>query len=175
MRSFYKISFNQEFTYGVGFPEEEEDFDISHNGTITDWKPIVLKLKDGPFSDYQANSEACRLCSIKLKTIIDQHKSPQDEIQWLPMIVKDEHGEERDYFILHFPVIYNVIDKENSTFFGDNQLIKPVFSLRKIGGHKIFNYDSYNFFSFFISKDIKKATEKAECTNLSISKVPLVE
>jgi hypothetical protein len=171
MRNFYKISFFQDFIYGVGVPENKENFDVPDEGVITDWEPIILKLEEGSFSDYQANSAACRLCSIKLKSIIEQHKSSQDEIQWLPMIVKDENGEEREYFILHFPVMYDVIDKEKSTFFGGNRLIKPVFSLKKIGEHKVFNYHSSNFFSFFISEDIKKAIEKTKCTNLNISKI----
>ena len=175
MKKHFEVSFYQEFIYGVGFPEKEEDFDVPEDGIITNWNPILLNLKDGSFSDYQANSEACRLCSSKLRSIIDRNKSPQDQIQWLPMVVKDEHGEEREYFILHFPVIYDVIDRENSTYFGEDQLIKPVFSLRKIGRHKVFNYDSYNFFSFFISEDIRKDIEKEKCTNLNISKIQVVE
>lgn len=175
MKKYFEVSFYQDFIYGVGVPENEGSFDVPHDGFITNWKPIVLKLEEGSFSDYQANSAARRLCSSKLKAIIDHYKSPQDEIQWLPMVVKDEHGEEREYFILHFPVIYDVIDRENSTYFGEDQLIKPVFSLRKIGRHKVFNYDSYNFFSFFISEDIRKDIEKEKCTNLNISKIQVVE
>ena len=117
MKNFYKVSFYQEFIYGVGFPEKEEDFDVPEDGIITNWNPILLNLKDGSFSDYQANSEACRLCSSKLRSIIDRNKSPQDQIQWLPMVVKDEHGEEREYFILHFPVIYDVIDSSVQDIF----------------------------------------------------------
>lgn len=175
MKKYFEVSFYQDFIYGVGFPDNEEDFDVPHDGFITDWKPITLHLRDGPFSDYQANSEACRLCSSKLRSIIDRNKSPQDQIQWLPMIVRDSSGEEREYFILHFPDVYDVIDRENSTFFGKDQLIKPVFSLRKIGEHKVFNYDPYNFFSFFISEDIRKDIEKKKFTNLNISKTRVVE
>lgn len=175
MKKFYEISFFQDCIYGVGFSENEEDFDVPHEGFITHWQPIILHLKDGPFSDYQANSEACRLCSSKLKSIIDQYKSSVDEIQWLPMIVKDEHGEEREYFILHFPVAYDVLDKERSLFFKEDQLIKPVFSLKKIDEHEVLNYDPYNFFGFLASEDIKREIEKEKCTNLSINKVPVVE
>ena len=89
------------------------------------------------------------------------------------MIVRDSSGEEREYFILHFPIVSDVLDIKHSTFFGKAQLIKPVFSLKKIGGHKVFNYDVCNFFSFFISEDIRNAIQEAGCTNLNISKVPL--
>ena len=82
---------------------------------MKNWKPIILKLKDGSFSDYQENSAVCRLCSIKLKSIIDQHKSFQNEIQWLPVYVKSGDGETREYFILHFPVLAPVIKKPTST------------------------------------------------------------
>lgn len=174
---YYRICYPQDFVYGVGFPEDEEDkdFEVPDNGVVKNWKPIVFKLKDGSFSDYQANSAACRLCSIKLKSIIDQHKSFQDEIQWLPVYVKNDDGDTREYFILHFPNEPDVIDWEKSITVDKRFVVKPVFSLKKIDRRKVFNYPSGGAIVLLVSEDIRKAIEKAGCTNLSISKAPLVD
>ncbi len=57
---YFRVCYPQDFVFGVGFPEnkEDEDFDVPDNGVTTNWRPIVLRLKDGPFSDYQANSNS---------------------------------------------------------------------------------------------------------------------
>lgn len=174
---YYKIGFPQNSIYGLGVPENKEDewFQVPCDGKITDWKPITLKLKDGLFSDYQGSNPVCRLCSAKLRSIIDNLKSPTDEIQWLPMFVKNEYGEEREYFILHFPVVYDVIDRNRSIIVEPDHIVKPVFSLKKLGEHKVFNYYSSNFIGFIVSEDIKKEVEKEKCTNLVFSKAPLVD
>lgn len=176
-KKYYRICYPQEFIYGVGFFEDKEnrDFDVPDDGVITNWKPITLKLKDGPFSDYQANSAACRLCSMKLKSIIEEHKSPEDEIQWLPAVVKNEKDEKREYFVLHFPNESDVIDWGKSITIDKHFVVKPVFSLSKIGSRKVFNYPSGGAIVLLVSEDIKEEIEKANCTNLSINKVPLVD
>lgn len=177
MKKYYRISFPQDSKYGIGIPEckENEDFEVPNEGRVLNWKPITLVLKGGPPSDYQGSNPTYRVCSKKLKLIIEEHQSPQDEIQWLPMILIEEEGKELEYFILHFPESYDVIDKEKSIIFGGDQIVKPIFSLNKINGHEIFNYDPFNFLGFVISESVKKGIEKAGCTNLSISKVPMVD
>lgn len=173
---FYELCFPQDTSYGVAFPENEnDDIDIPDEGKITDWKPIILNLMDGHFSDYQANSFACRLCSEKLKSIFDGFKSPVDEVQWLPVIVRNKEGEERKYYVLHFENEYDVINWGESITAGKNFVVKPVFSIKKIAEHQVFNYPSSESMGLIVSEKIKKEIEKANCTNLSISKVPLVD
>ena len=177
MKKYYRVSFPQDSKYGIGIPEfkKDEDFEIPNQGKILNWKPITLLLKEGPLSDYQGGNPVYRLCSKKLKSIIDQYKSWLDDIQWLPMTVKEKNGKEYEYFILHFPECYDVIDKEKSIIYGEDQIIRPVFSLNKIDDHEVFNYDPFNFLGLVISENTKKGIEKAGCTNLSINKVPLVD
>ena len=176
MKKYFRISFPQDSKYGVVIPEckESEDLKIPNQGKVLNWKPITLSLKEGPPSDYQGSNPIYRLCSKKLKSIIDQYKSSVDAIQWLPMIIKEKNGTEYEYFILHFPECSDVIDKGKSIIYGEEQIVKPVFSLTKINGHEVFNYDPFNFLGLVISERIKNEVEKAGCTNLSISKVPLV-
>ena len=175
---YYAIGFPQDSPYGVGVTSDGERFsflDVPDSGRITHWEPILLNLKEGGFSDYQGSNPVCRLCSEKLKSIIENCKSAQDEIQWLPMLVRDEQGEEREYFILHFPEEPDVIDWKNSITVDRRVVVKPVFSLRKIGEHKVFNYPSGAFLGFIISEDVKKEIEKANCNGFVVSKVPLVD
>ena len=173
---YYIICFPQDTLYGIAFPDDKDnEVDIPDQGKITDWKPIIFNLIDGSFSDYQANSEVCRLCSEKLRSILDTFKSQTDEIQWLPVTVRSKEGEEREYYILHFENEYDVIDWDQSITVDKHFVVKPVFSIKKIDKHKVFNYPSSQGMGLLISEDIKNEVEKAGCTNLSISKVPLVE
>ncbi|MFW9928715.1 MAG: imm11 family protein [Candidatus Thorarchaeota archaeon] len=173
---FYKIGFPQNSVYGIGSPENANNsFIVPNDGKITDWKTIFLRLEDGPFSDYQGSNPVCRLCSKKFKTIIDHGRSESDEIQWLPVKLINEQGEQREYFILHFPVSYDVLDRGRSIIVDMNHIVKPVFSLEKISNHKVFNYNSDNVLSFIISEDIKIKIEAAHLTNIVFSEAPLVK
>ena len=172
--NYYQMSFPADTSYGVGFPENTEEFDVPDKGKIDHWEPILLILQDGPFSDYQGNLEAARLCSSKLKKIVEEYQSPIDEIQWLSMYVRDANGKQRDYFILHFPFEYDVIDWGKSITIQKNTVVKPVLSKEKVKGHQIFNYTSGAFITCVVSEDLKRAIHRAGCTGMSFLKIPLV-
>lgn len=90
-----------------------------------------------PWSDYQPNSFAWPLMSLKLRDIIDCHASGEEQYEWLPINIHSEKGDSRTYFVLIFNKPHDVLDLEHSVFhrFLDkpDHLVKPVFSQQKIG------------------------------------------
>jgi len=94
--------------------QEEERFGVAHalekpameflpdEGTVENWKPLLMELRGGDFPDYLSSNLGCRMCSERLRKILQEHRSPLDLLQWLDVVVKDKQ-EDRNYFILHFP------------------------------------------------------------------------
>ena len=68
---------------------------------VQHWTPIDYVLEDGDFGDYPRELEAYRLCSTRLKEVIEENKSSEDPLEWLPASVENEAGERRDYWVLN--------------------------------------------------------------------------
>jgi hypothetical protein len=179
MDKLFRIHMPIRAKYGVArLPGGPLSVGLPMTGHLQNWVPIYFNLGEGGFSDYQGNSSVFKMCSLKMKTILDENKGPCDEIQWLTTYVKDEHREEREYYILHFPEEYDTIDWNKSRLHKNKPggVIAPVFSRKKIEEkHRVFNYPDSGGLAIVITEDIKKKLEKANCTGIVFSKAPLVD
>ncbi|NGX30708.1 MAG: hypothetical protein K940chlam8_00057 [Chlamydiae bacterium] len=178
MDKLFRIHFPIQDNYGTARPPGGLDSveDLPRAGSVKNWEPLYFNLEEGDFADYQGNSPVFKMCSVKMKTILDENKGSEDEMQWLRAFVKSEQGEEREYYIQHFPKFYDTVDWDRCILQKDkSRVIKPVFSRKKIEGkHKIFNYPKSRL-ALVITEDIKKKLQKAKCTGIVFSKVPLVD
>ena len=68
---------------------------------VQHWEPIEYILENGLFGDYPREQARYRLCSNRLKLLIDDHKSELDPLEWLPAWVENEHHERRRYWVLN--------------------------------------------------------------------------
>jgi len=153
-------------------PPETDLFILLDSGTpVSEWEGLHFTMKGGTFSDYLANNHAARLCSAKMRKILDHMKSEIDELQWLPVIVENENGEQRQYFILHFPITYDVLNEKESIFGAYNSIIKPVISQSKAHGHNIFTFHGAAQLSFRISEPVKVEIQKEKCTGMEFERV----
>ncbi len=161
--------------YGCAYaPQETDLFILPDSGVrVISWQKLVLRLKDGDFCDYLANDLGGRLCSKKLKLIVDRTISPKDRIQWLDTIVIDKNGQERDYYLLHFPVNFPVVNKKNSIM-SDELVVKPVFSKNEICNLNVFTLPDTPGITIYISKILKKSIIANNCTGVAFSRVPIV-
>jgi len=127
MTKCYKVLFDDRGIYGVAkTPNKGPHFTLPDSGTVEDWQTLILELVEGDFADYLPSNLGCRLCSKRLKDLLESHASSVDELQWLPVIVR-EGTEQRPYSILHFPNPPDVLNKEKSIFARDF-VVKPVLS-----------------------------------------------
>lgn len=178
MSLFYYLHYSEEEDYepyGVAYaPEETDLFVIPVSGiNLSDWKEIQFNLKEGDFADYLANDLGGRLCSSKLKKIVDDNISQKDQIQWLNVSVINENNEERTYYILHFPVNIDILNKEKSTITEDGVVVKAVLANETIKDLNIFTLPDEGGITTFVSKKIKKIIEESGCTGVAFSKVPI--
>lgn len=70
---------------------------------IEDWAEEELTLEDGGFGDYPRELRGFRLCSDRLRHVLDEQAGKQDRLQWLGVYVADRGGERRRYWILNLP------------------------------------------------------------------------
>jgi hypothetical protein len=169
MALYYQVLFDEKAVYGVAETVSKVGlFTLPYGGVVEDWQPLVLALREGEFSDYLSSNLGCRLCSDRLKGILQKCASPDDKLQWLAVEVH-RGAEQRDYWILHFPVPPDVLNKGKSILAGDF-VVKPVLSEGAIGQHQVFAYPKAGEMKLFVAEPVKRAIEAAGCTGMELSR-----
>ncbi|WP_456786625.1 hypothetical protein [Cellulomonas sp. P5_C5] len=87
--------------------------------------------------DLVTTADAIRLVSPRMREIFDAHLGPDDEIQWLPGTVTRSDGTTLAYWVPHFPVHHDLLNREHSTFGPSGLPIVYVLSRAKLAGHAI--------------------------------------
>ena len=162
--------------YGVAYSVKDSDPDILPKGGnwVDNWEDIVYKLEDGGSADYLADDLGARLCSERLRGVVDENKSETDKIQWLRAMVLDAEDQKREYYILHFPEDFPIVNKNKSLISGQT-IIKPVLDIKVIRGHNIARIpiSSIHGGRYFVSDTLRKAIKKAKITGIGFLQVPL--
>src|SRR5690242_6574940 len=122
---YHKITFSDEIPFGIAQLQEQDItgscfpppgiFLLPYSGSVTDWTSLSLLLTNGDFVDYLASDLGCRLCSSRLKSLIQAHASDLDVLQWLPVTVMCS-SDAKDYFILHFPSPPDILNRDDTIF-----------------------------------------------------------
>jgi len=169
MTKVYKVLFAEEGVFGVAKVTAKVDlFALPYSSRVVDWQPLVLDLIEGEFADYLSSNLGCRMCSRCLQDILDAHASSDDELQWLPVIVR-RGSDQRAYSILHFPNAPDVLNKHKTLFAGEF-VVKPVLSQSAIGSHRVFSFPKGGELPLFVSEHVKIAMEAAGCTGFQLSR-----
>lgn len=151
---------------GVAFIKNHTKLDLlPDQGWVDNWETKQFTLKNGRYTDYLAANIGCRLCSEKFHSTLERCKSPKDVLQWLPAEVENESGEKRVYYVLHFPVLNDMLDKTKSKYAG-NILTKHVIDTKLCIGHDVFSYIKCSSLSFIVSAKVRKELKKENCQGL---------
>ena len=136
---------------------------------ILEWSPPLFIVEDGGFTDYQNNNKSLRLCSKRMKKIIDEVAPEDSRRQWLDVDVM--LGDEKiTYFALHFTEGYEVLNTEKSTYSQANgKIIKVVLESQKCHGLDLFRVPGYRD-STYISHRLKLAFQKNGLTGMEYKK-----
>lgn len=93
---------------------------------VKDWESLVLTLKDGPYCPFNDCVGSANVVTEELKELI-QSFVPQDyDVEFLPVKVKSEEYGDKLCYILHFTKIFDVIDRENTIYFEDTDVILKI-------------------------------------------------
>jgi|GEM_PF-6301469 len=170
--------------------EEAEDFDLGLACEPDNWnylqlygtrgKPFpniilpLLTLKNGGFADYQA-SNVGTLCSHKLMSVLEANKAESDVLEWFDIFIANEQGEQRKYHLLHFPVVFDVLDLEHSVISHamDGLPVIPCLSYPLVKDHHVFAMPKASV-GFFISDFVREKILEADCLGLGFAPVKAI-
>ena len=177
MTEFYQVLPSEDYEisgYGVAYSIVNEPQDIlPKSGVPVDsWEPIFYKLKEGSYADYLADNIGARLCSPKLKDVIEKNLSGCDIIQWLKAYIVDTQNNQIEYSILHFPVNFSIINNKESVMVGE-VVVKPVLKLNAVRDHNILKECIPKIYGgrFFVSKHLMQNIIKEDITGIGFSPV----
>ena len=172
MTKYFKVLFDDVGIHGVAYvlDKKKDLFCLPYFGPVADWQPRALELREGECADYLANDLGCRLCSERLKNILDSEASPSDVLQWLPAEVRCA-GITHKYWILHFPSPPDVLDK-NRTKFADRFVVMPVLSKEAVADHRVFIYPEAGEHRMFVAEPVKRIIDASGCTGMEFSRAP---
>lgn len=133
-------------------------------GRVEDWEASSLIISRTKFADMQPEVRGLRLCSPRFREVIDAVRSPRDEVQWLDATVEDPIGEQRPYFVLHFPSVPDLLDRQGSTF-GPGGVIRQVFRASALTGRVVVPPPDLPAMDFILADEGRRALEETGATD----------
>jgi hypothetical protein len=136
------------------------------------WEPLRLRVESGKLVDQLPSNVGGRFCSERMRAVIDQHRGPLDELEWLPATVVDNSGVEHPYWVLHLLGESDFVDRSSSIMVR-GFVVKAVLDSRKVAGRHLlrFSGDSQRW---IVSDQLRSAFAEAGCVGLTYTKVPVV-
>lgn len=170
--NYYSLTREKNDRHGVAYAPKDITFKLLYKkGHIGDWEPLNFELRDGEYSDYQANNLGWHLCSGTLKKCIESFTTGTEGLQWLPVEVHSHRGEARTFFVLHMWPTCDVLLKSRSIFSGDH-LVKPVFNAAAIRNLNLFAVSGTS--NVYVSGLVRTTVRSANITGIDFLKVPVV-
>jgi hypothetical protein len=160
---------------GLATARAPYDFEVSRRlmdgNEVTDWEPLRFELDEGAVVDYLANTFAYRLCSERLRDVLEGGRGAPDVVQWLSAIVVDQRGRELPYWVLHFPTVPQVLNRSRSLLAGP-MVVKAVLDRQLIDGHRLLTLPK-DLTTLMLADQVKSAIEAAGCTGMKFSPIPM--
>ena len=155
-----------------GDDDPELDMILDEPATVDEWSGLELRLPSGGLTDYLANDVGVRLCSLRLRDLIESHRSATDEVQWLQAQVLDSSGQGHPYFVLHFVSHPDVLDRERTITARDDFVVKAVLDRNRVAGHNVFAFPGAEI-RVIVSGVLRHAILAAGCTGVDFSELPI--
>ena len=128
----------QQHAVAMGPDDPALDRRLALSGTIDDWAPPYLQLTPGPIHDYLPNDSGLRLCSEKLRGLLEEGRAAVDSIEWLPATVS-QGDMQLTYWALHFVETPDVLHRVKSVFAGP-MLVKAHLDRVRVDGHRLIGF-----------------------------------
>ena len=154
--------------YGPDDPER--DGLVQEPGRVEQWLVPALHVTGGAPTDYLANSIGVRLCSARLRDVIESCRGEDDQIQWLSAEVFDSSGARHEYQVLHFVDLPDVLDAKRTILVDPNFVVKPVVSRRKCLGRHVLAFPGADI-RWIVSEVVRESVVASGCTGMEFSEV----
>ena len=158
---FYEIIVRGNAKGGVLYAPPTWPTPIARDGEeVCNWKSLVLTLQDGPYRNYNMCVGQANIVSEQLKNVLAEYCESNPNIEFLPVkVTSDEYGD-RIYYIMHFKIVFDVIDEKRTLYVpGTDSIIKLRLDYNKVEKLKIFNSRPY-VNDVIVSEDVRKAIKR---------------
>lgn len=139
---YYKIIVNgYDEEGGIIYAPSDWPYPIAQDGEdVKNWQALVLELKDGVYRHFNRCVGGANVISSEFKEVLTPFISDYSAIEFLPVIVKSKEYGDKEYYIMHFKKIYDVIDRKNTIYVeGTDSIIKVRLDYNKVKDLHIFN------------------------------------
>lgn len=121
------------------------------------WEVQALEVRDGELADLQPSIDRLLVCSDRLKIELDDAKSPNDHLEWLPISMRSPDGGVFDYWLLLFPDPQPISDSDLSS---SGVPFTPTPDFGRMAGRAIFRLTGLT--SFYVRSDVRDRLTRAE-------------
>jgi hypothetical protein len=138
-----------------------------------------LKGLTNPWLDFLPNSPELPLMSNRLKEFITENLTGEEGLGWIRAKVNGPGGA-RNYYILKFESVPDVLDTESTVYEKNGQIMTPFFSLNKVHQLGIFHCPGPDSSSkitsaLYVNEMVKRAIQKNRLTGMTFEKVNVTE
>ena len=79
---------------------------------VQNWQSLVVELRQGKYRDFHACTGGANLVSEEMMNLLKSCSGNNENLEFLPVkAVSAEYGDRR-FYIMHFKIIYDIIDTE---------------------------------------------------------------
>ena len=173
--TYWLVGHDNEGRYGVAEGDEllaaSLTVRLEPQAWMRDWEPIDIELVEGEFTDYLETHLPLRLCSVRMRGLINTFRAIPDRLQWLP--VRVHQGEEtRDYAALHLLRSPSWLDAGHSRY-KDGELIRPVVNRELAGGRRVLA-PLHDIVTWFVDDELVEEMEESRMTGIVFYEVETV-
>ena len=101
---------------------------------------FIYELREGKYCPFDRGPHWVRLVDEELKELLEAY-AEKEYTEFIPVMVKSQEYGDRQYYILNFKKIYDVIDEENTVYGCPDSIIKLRVDYAKVKDLHVFNCD----------------------------------
>ncbi|MDR0866615.1 MAG: hypothetical protein LBO74_17040 [Candidatus Symbiothrix sp.] len=138
-KKFYRFLLKYNKNHGVLFAPKGTDIRFGVEvEPVVNWENIEFTLKGGVYLPFMNSNTTAYFANEELKNLIQEIIPADYPLEFYPIKTKSEEYGNKIYYLIHFKVIFDVIDTENSVWVVDS-IAKPWIDYEKAKDLDFFN------------------------------------
>ena len=122
----------------ISSPDRSACPDIRDGEDVVFDKNFVYELQNGKFCPFDYAPHMVRLVDEDLKELLESY-AEKEWVEFIPVMIHSKEYGDRQYYIVHFKKVYDVIDKENTVYGPFCSIIKLRVDYAKVKDLHVFN------------------------------------
>jgi hypothetical protein len=178
-KKYYRFLLKDNKNYGVLYAPESTDTRFGVEVLpVENWQNIVFNLKGGIYLPFMNSNTTANFANEELKNLIQEIVPVDYPLEFYPIQVKSEEYGNKIYYLIHFKIIFDVIDAENSIYLdlsdGTKSMVKPWIDYKKAENLDFFNA-SNAINEIIVSDQMKKLMQKKKLdVGIEFKEIPYI-